>query len=156
MINQKGVFFKEADRKDFKLMKRIIRNEDRIELEASSGKSYEDIIDKTRDMTDTAFAGYYDGKLVAIFGVRTLSILTKTGAIWMFGTKHLPVHQRVFARHCKKCVEVMLEDYKKVFNYIDHRNTMVIRWLKWLNFTFEEAKPYGPKKVPFYKFYMEK
>ena len=48
----------------------------------------------------------------------------------------------------------MLENYSRVFNYVDARNTMVIGWIKWLNFTFEEPKPYGPKKIPFYKFYL--
>lgn len=156
MTKEKGVYFKEADRKDFKLMKKIIRKEDREELEASTGKRYEDIIDKTRDVSDISFAGYYDGKLIALFGVRTLSMMTQTGAIWMFGSKFLPAHQRVFLKHCKKCVEVMLEDYQKVFNFVDERNTMVIRWLKWLGFTFEDSQPYGPKRMPFYKFYLEK
>jgi len=155
MTHKPVVEFKEADRNDFRLMKRIMRDEDRRELEASSGKRFEDIVDKTRDVTDFAVAGYCDGKLIAIFGVRRITAVTKTGAIWMFGTKFLPKHSRVFLKHCKKCVEVMLENYPIVYNYVDERNTMIINWLKWLGFTFEEAKPYGPQGLPFYKFYMK-
>lgn len=155
MTHKSKVEFKQADRNDFRLMKRIIREEDRQELEASSGKRYEEIIDKTRDVTDFAVAGYYDGKLIAIFGVRSVTAVTKTGAIWMFGTKFLPKNQRVFLRHCKRCVEVMLENYPIVFNYVDARNTMIINWLKWIGFTFDSVGPYGPNKIPFYKFYMK-
>lgn len=149
------VEFKQADRSDFRLMKRIIREEDKQELEASSGKRYEEIIDKTRDATDFAIAGYCSGKLIAIFGVGSATVVTKTGIIWMFGTKFLPKNQKVFLQHCKRCVEVMLENYPIVFNYVDARNTMVINWLKWIGFTFGNAEPYGPNKMPFYKFYIK-
>ena len=155
MTHKPIVLFRTADRNDFRLMKRIMRDEDRRELEASSGKRFEDIVDKTRDVTDFAVAGYCDGKLIAIFGVRRITAVTKTGAIWMFGTKFLPKNKKVFLKHCRRCVQVMLENYPLVYNYIDERNTMIINWLKWLGFTFEEAKPYGPQGLPFYKFYMK-
>jgi hypothetical protein len=155
MTHKPVVKFKEANRKDFYLMKQIMRNEDRRELEAASGKKFKDVVDKTQYNTDFAIAGYCDKKLIAIFGVTRITAVTKTGAIWMFGTKFLPENKKVFLKHCKKCIEVMIENYPIVYNFVDKRNIMIINWLKWLGFTFEDAKPYGPNGLLFYKFYMK-
>jgi len=156
MTHKVKIEFREANRKDFRLIKKIIRKEDMEELKASSGKRFEDVIDETRDVTDFAIAGYADGKLIALFGIRTITSVTKTGAIWMFGSKFLPKYSLTFLRNCKKCVKVMTEDYPLVFNFVDSRNKMIINWLKWIGFIFEESRPHGPQKIPFCKFYMKK
>ena len=46
------------------------------------------------------------------------------------------------------------EQFPFMFNYVDARHTDAIRWLKWLGFEFDEAAPYGPFDLPFYRFTM--
>lgn len=40
-----------------------------------------------------------------------------------------------------------------LLNYVDARNTMTIRWLKWLGFTIDDPIPYGVNGEPFSRFW---
>ena len=93
-----------------------------------------------------------DGHIVAIFGDAVHSVLGSIGVPWLISTVHVERHARAFLKVCKPEVQGMLTRHRHLFNYVDARNTAAIRWLKWLGFDFGEAVPYGPKRLPFYPF----
>lgn len=39
-------------------------------------------------------------------------------------------------------------------NYVDARNAVSIRWLRWLGFEIEPAAPFGIHGLPFHRFSM--
>ncbi|WP_223528403.1 phage protein Gp13 family protein [Pseudomonas sp. A-RE-23] len=93
-----------------------------------------------------------DGKVVAVFGDATYSILGSVGVPWLISTIHVEKHARAFLKVCKPEVQDMLTRHAHLMNFVDVRNTTAIRWLKWLGFTFGPAIPYGPKGFPFHPF----
>lgn len=93
-----------------------------------------------------------DGKVVAVFGDATYSILGSVGVPWLISTIHVEQHARAFLKVCKPEVMDMLTRHAHLMNFVDVRNTTAIRWLKWLGFTFGSAIPYGPKGFPFHPF----
>ena len=93
-----------------------------------------------------------DGEVVAVFGDAIHSILGSVGVPWLISTIHVEKHARAFLKVCKPEVQGMLTRHRHLMNYVDARNTSAIRWLKWLGFDFGEAAPYGPKRLPFYPF----
>ena len=48
-----------------------------------------------------------------------------------------------------KWVNEMSKDYKYLYNYVDERNIVAIKWLQFLGFKDIETLPYGYEKKNF-------
>lgn len=92
------------------------------------------------------------GQVVAVFGDAVHSLLGSVGVPWLISTVHVERHARAFLKICKPEVQAMLTRHKHLLNYVDVRNTVAIRWLKWLGFEFGPAVPYGPRRFLFHPF----
>ncbi len=76
-----------------------------------------------------------------------------SAAIWMMATDGLDRYGRLFARESRKALEDLNTKYPVLFNAVDARNTVHIRWLKWLGFIFlREIPEYGAEQRSFYEF----
>ena len=93
-----------------------------------------------------------DGHVVAVFGDAVFSILGSVGVPWLISTVHVERHGRAFLKVCKPEVQGMLTRHRHLMNYVDVRNTVAIRWLKWLGFNFAPAAPYGVRGFLFQQF----
>ena len=103
-----------------------------------------------------SWAGTVDGEPIAVAGVYQPDRLKRSGHPWMIGSKHLERKdlRREFLVTSKDILCIMLESFDYLENHVDARNTKAISWLKWLGFTVEEAKPFGPDGLPFHHFWM--
>ena len=55
--------------------------------------------------------------------------------------------------YSKGVVEIFQKRYRVLYNFIDARNTLHIKWLKWCGFTFiQKHYDYGYEKRLFYEF----
>ena len=61
-----------------------------------------------------------------------------------------------FARKSKGYVLRMSKEFPILENYVDARNTLAKRWLKWCGFTIEPPVEYGPEGLPFHLFHMRR
>lgn len=93
-----------------------------------------------------------EGEVVAVFGDAVYSLLGSVGVPWLISTVHVERHARAFLKVCKPEVQAMLTRHQHLLNYVDVRNTVAIRWLKWLGFTFGPAAPYGARRFLFHPF----
>lgn len=134
-----------------------LREADRLEIEATTDEDVLEAVEQTVESSpQVAMAGYANGELVCIFGVATPFILTDQGTPWCLFTPNVEKYRHLFLRQSKPYVELMLEHYKTLFNFVDCRNTLAIRWLKWLGFKFGEPVPYGVQGLDFYPFVLER
>ena len=72
-------------------------------------------------------AVFLDGELSAVFGVAH-------GIIWLVGTDEISKHPVAFFRVSRKIFHNLCKDYSKLENWVDARNILSLRWLKWLGF----------------------
>jgi hypothetical protein len=93
-----------------------------------------------------------DGRVVCMFGVAPVNLLGDTGVPWLLGSDDIERHAVTFLRGSKRYIAEMSRDYRLLTNYVDARNTLSIRWLKWLRFDILAAEPYGPFGLPFHRF----
>lgn len=93
-----------------------------------------------------------DGRLLCLFGVTGSTVLSDTAAPWMLGTDELPKHAMAFLRVSRSWTRLIKEEYSMLENFVDMRNRLAVRWLRWLGFTVEEARPFGPGQLPFHRF----
>jgi len=83
---------------------------------------------------------------VGMFGV------SKVGGIWLLASDEIFRIRFSFLRESRKVVDFLNNKYPKLWNYVDCRNDLHIRWLKWCGFKFLRKINYGVSQKPFYEF----
>lgn len=133
-----------------------VRESDRDEIWAAARIGPYEAMTKGVLYSSRAWAGIINGDTVCVFGVCPESIVSTTGTPWMIGTDLIERHQFAFVRHCRPRVREMLTMYDRLVNYVDDRNRLAIRWLRWLGFEIGSPQPYGYYGLPFRRFEMTK
>ena len=94
------------------------------------------------------------GDVIGMWGVVPQE--DRTGRIWMLGTDAMLddlQDRRTFLRQSKEVLRELHHQFILLFNEVDARNTVHIRWLRWMGFTFVRYRPnYGTEGRPFYEF----
>ena len=85
-----------------------------------------------------------DGRIAGLAGIED------DGRVWMLTTPAILDFPVTFAREAKRFIDSRTE--RVLWNYVDKRNTVHIKLLKFLGFTFLEEVPFGPNELPFIKF----
>lgn len=132
-----------------------IRDADRAEIWAAHHVLPHDAIALSLAVSGgTGYTGMADGIPVCLYGVAPGSLVDPAGRPWLLGTNDVPYHSVKFLRESKRIVNEMREQFGNLYNYVDARNTVSIRWLSWLGFDIYEALPYGIEQRPFHLFTM--
>ena len=126
-----------------------LRQADTDELKALSGVSPDVGVSFSIANSQKGYAAYYDGELTAVFGI-------SGEIIWLVGTDTITQHPITFFRTSKQIFHELTKGYKFLHNYVDARNKLHLRWLKWLGFTIEEAVNLGAEGRPFHYVYWTK
>lgn len=75
------------------------------------------------------------------------------GYIWLLGSDFLDKHPVHFLRLTPKWLDAFHADFPLLGNYVDARNTLHIKCLKWFGFSFlRRALGSGPGNPPFLEF----
>lgn len=106
------------------------------------------------DNAKMCWVALYKGSPVCCFGVGAYSNLSHKGCPWMLATEALLHFQVQVIKGSKLYVKKMLEPFDILENYVDNRNVVAVRWLKWCGFTMEDPVALGPDGVLFRRFYM--
>ena len=101
-----------------------------------------------------AMTGLADGQVVCMFGVGSAAIISTTGIPWLLTTDGVERHARAFLRRNRAVVAAMRDRYPLLRNYVDERNTVAVKWLKWLGFDIMPSVPFGVEGLPFHPFEM--
>jgi|15BtaG_2_1085339.scaffolds.fasta_scaffold00414_20 hypothetical protein len=147
-----GIRFTEPE--DVEKIYRDLRPEDRAECIASHGDPLE-CLQRGYENSKYCFTGSVNDKPYMIFGVGEVEEHEGAGVVWMLGTTAINAEARFhFLKRSRLCVENLLhKDFPLLFNCVDARNTVHIKWLKWLGFKFINLHlNYGVAKLPFYEF----
>jgi hypothetical protein len=114
----------------------------------------EGIVESVAASQGFCFSAREEGELLAVFGVGELT--EKTGSPWMLGTTLLDRRPRVLQSLAAPIVNLMLELYPHLLNFVHVRNTRSVRWLAHLGFTIHDPEPYGHAGELFHRFEMHR
>jgi hypothetical protein len=121
-----------------------LRQADVDEIWSFTGISPASAISYSLAFSEYARAILLDGKPVVLFGVTGVPASHgKTGVPWLVATEEIEKHPVRFYRMSKAVIATMRQKYDCLMNWVDIRNTLSIRWLKWAGFTVEEPEPWG-------------
>ena len=128
-----------------------VRQEDLNEIKASHNAlplqallhPFKQLNHKTYSIIGTKQEG-----VIGMFGV-VPSDNKEYGVAWLLSSSELLNHTLQFLRECPKWIEEMGQDYKYLYNYVDVRNEVGNKWLKFLGFNLIDTVKYGYEKKLF-------
>lgn len=115
-----------------------MRQADRDEVAASHGITPAKALALSLRKSSRAWTIIADGRPIAMFGVGDVNILAGVGSPWLLGTDDVRRIMIPFLRGGGYWVGQLLEGYSVLRNCVDDRNTLSIRWLRWLGFKMGE------------------
>ncbi len=134
-----------------------LREADKREVKSSSGFEPEYALFKAFQMSNHCYSIICnckeDERTAGIFGVVRLNDMQ--GAVWMLASNLLvesKSHIKQFVRETKKYCDHLNQIYPVLFNMVDKRNEVHLRWLRWSGFTFLKEHIWGAEKLPFIEF----
>lgn len=142
-----------ATLEDIPYLTENLRQEDKDEIFAASGKTPEESLNEAFTLPNSGiWVGVYKGNPEIIYGV-TNSACPHTGIPWMVCTDKLKESPREFMKKCKRWVNGWNNMFPTLTNFVYEKNELHIRWLEWCGFKLVERFPeYGHTKEPFWQF----
>lgn len=133
-----------------------LRALDLAEVEAASGRPPLEVLAESLERAVWAEALLIDGRVEAIGGLGTASLMFGPGIPWLLGSDRMTERPRCFLVESRRQVGRMLASYDRLMNWVDARNRPAIRYLRWLGFTIGAPAPWGHTGLPFHPFSMER
>lgn len=142
---------------DIHVMASRLRSADLQEIQALRGSApIATVLEDGYRFSEPCYTGTLDDKPVVMFGVAPIfdrDYILKAGSIWLLGTdaisEKIPIP---FLRWSKEMLPIITKQYDVVFNVVDKRNEVHIKWIKWLGFSFIREVSIGINGEPFYEF----
>ena len=150
--NKDGITVEKSTREDAEYIAKHMRQADVQEIFDSHHFSPEEAMDFTIKNTIFCLTVKVKGVPAIIFGINGDSVLSERGTIFMLGTDDIQKLRFRFVRHSRKFIDMMLEQYSYLYNFVSADNFLSVGWLKFLGAQIEDAKPYGMEQRPFHYF----
>lgn len=130
-----------------------MRSEDVAEVKALSGSSPHDALTNGLSSSSRCFTYAPLGVPCALFGVVDHPAMPGVGAPWLLGTDAFKDNVRTIVEWTPDYIDELGFGYDLLVNFVDARNRVHIRWLRWAGFTFiNRHDRFGVEKRPFYEF----
>jgi len=155
MINNKILQVYPSKVEDAKMLAPRLRKTDINEIQLLTEQSPLTVLEKGIVESIPCYTVTSGDKLpIAIFGVvPDKKILKNSGIVWLLASDDILKHSVSFLRNSGKWINKLHNHYYLLWNYIDARNKVYIKWLKCCGFNFSGyTEKYGIEKRTFYKF----
>ena len=145
-------YVRDAEIADVLPLSKTMRKADRQEIMASDGTSALEALVlpfTIKGAKNYTIIGTGDQGVVGMFGC-TPSVDPEYGCAWLLQNDDLLKNKKQFLKECPYWVSKMGENYKYLYNFVDKRNWVSLKWLQFLGFEpKEEFEEYGHGKIPF-------
>lgn len=119
-----------------------LRKEDVAEIKAVNGNDPLPELQQALRVSDECWTIEHrdeqssEGLVIGMFGVAPLEGAPGVGAIWLLASDDLPKIRWSFLKRTRPWIEHFLSKYPILTNWVDSRNEVHIKWLKWAGFQF--------------------
>jgi len=102
-------------------------------------------------------AGFWNGDLVACWGIAPRAPSMDDGAPWLLATDAIerPEVRRAFVTHGTEEMLRLTDGFRHLWNLVHRENTTARRWLRFMGFEFRDPQEYVVSGEPFVRFEME-
>lgn len=132
----------------------VLRAADLREIQANLGEDPRLVLARSLAISDPCYAAVDErDQPMALFGAAPDLRDADVGMVWLLGSDALAAHAFSVARHSRAWVGTLQQRYRVLWNRVDSRNDVHIRWLRWCGFTVVKLiQHYGVERRPFYEF----
>lgn len=134
---------RDAKLEDIDYLAMHLREEDKKEIWRSHHQTPQTALLEGFNNSTLCLAVEYKRNPIGMFGVVPQTILGRKAAIWLLGSPEIEKIQRAFLKQSRRFINLMLDYYPFLQNWVDAENLKSIQWLKWLKADIEEPAPYG-------------
>ena len=131
-----------------------LRESDANEVRRSHGHLPLEALKYSFHISELCMTVVFKGKPVAMFGMVPTGALE--ASIWLLATDGLHEMWITFLKLSRDFIQVMLDQYPFLYNFVDAQNETTLRWLAWCGAKFTEPKPYGKEGCLFRQFVIER
>lgn len=85
----------------------------------------------------------YNKEPVSMFGIHAEDLVSTKAVIWFLSSDKIECFKKIFMKHSRRFVDMMLGFYPYLENYVDRRNSKSIDWLNRIGANISDGKPYG-------------
>ncbi len=104
------------------------------------------------DFPKTILGG--DGEVLAMWGVASETRSSLVGVPWLLSSDFVEKkHSRELAKFSKTNAEKLKSQYAALYNFVDARHTLALRWVEWMGFPIYPVVPFGVDDLPFHAFF---
>ena len=145
-------YIKIASQQDAKELSKNLRKEDLDEIKANANANpYHALVSGVKYSHLPLAIMNDENKPIMIMGVVPHG--KQLGLVWLLSSPEIKSISFAFLRNCKGVLDLFLQSYPVLYNYIDARNTLHLNWLKWLGFSFIKVhENFGYEKRKFIEF----
>lgn len=129
-----------------------MREADRREVWAVGLLTPERALAESLRFSNRAWTLLIEDRPAAMWGCSSQSALTRTGSVWMLATDDLAIIPIRAVQESRRSIKTMLQLFDVLVNWVDARNELSIRWLRWLGAEFDAPRPFGALGLPFMRF----
>lgn len=97
-----------------------------------------------------------NNEIICMLGVNPRNLLDNEAMIWMVVSTSFKKIGIPFLWKSKDFVNIFLQSYQRLYNYVDTRHSESLRWLKFIGAKIDAPKPYGLDGLPFHYFSFER
>ncbi len=151
-----GLVVRESVPSDVERLKNKLKQSDVEEVWASHHHTPEDALLLSIAESILSLTIEDNGNVIGCFGIVQDSFLGGKATIWLLSSEELFYRKYRFIRHSRYFIELFLEMYPYLSNYVDCRNYKSIRWLQACGGILSDPVHYGLEKMPFRHFYFRK
>ncbi len=130
----------------------LLRAADRREIEAADGLDPALVLAEGIAGSDPCHAVVDGDRILALFGVTPSADDPEVGMVWLLGSDELVARGTLVARRSRAYLALWHQRYRVLWNMVDARNEVHLRWLRWCGFTVVgRVEHHGAEQRPFYE-----
>ena len=145
-------FVRTAELKDALVLSKTMRKQDREEIYASDKVSPLEALVlpfTIKNARNYSIMGVGDEGVIGMFGCTPCDD-AEYGCAWLLSSEVILKHSKQFLKESPYWATTMGQGYKYLYNFVDRRNWVSLKWLQYLGFEVKEEFPeYGFTKIPF-------
>lgn len=133
--------FDTPTRADIDHIAKNLREEDKREVNTViPGVDIYKALKESVESSSTCHVVRKDGVPVVLFGSKKtpdfLGVGAESADIWLLGTDEIKLNKTSFLKLSRKVIVEIASEVDYLWNIVDPRNELHIRWLQWLGFSF--------------------
>ena len=150
--NKNGIIVRDSKTGDVEAMKDNLRQSDIDEIWASHHHTPEAALRLSVEMSVKCLTIEYKDKVISMFGIVPATLLAESATVWLLATDEFKKISKAIIKEGRKFIDLFLEVYPTLENYVDTRNVQSIKWLKMCGAKIEPPEPYGIDNILFHYF----